>query len=39
MTSLCVGDSGTPTLGSPVSIACDAGKLDDLTLFVNYTIK
>ncbi|MFE2998005.1 neuraminidase-like domain-containing protein [Nocardia sp. NPDC059246] len=38
MKSLCIGDAGNPTLDTPVSIACDASHLDDLTLFVSYTI-
>lgn len=38
MTSFCLGTAGTPVLGSPVTISCDASKLEDLTVLVSYTV-
>ena len=38
MGSMCIGTAGTATLGTPVSIACDTTKLDDLSVLVSYTI-
>jgi hypothetical protein len=38
MKSLCVGTAGTPVLGSPVTISCDASQLQDLTVLISYTI-
>ncbi|MEV7099475.1 neuraminidase-like domain-containing protein [Amycolatopsis sp. NPDC051045] len=38
MKTLCVGTGGTPVLGSPITVAANAVKLDDLTVLVHYTV-